>query len=174
MTVEESSHKRNLVLILVVGVLTGCVHYYSKFDFSGIQNATSTTTYALVSDSDQVRDRIHAEALRQADENRRIRALPHPTWKDSAAVKAHLEAQDKLIDLQARSVFLSDFKAMPSVDVPVTGQGIIVGWSNCNCTVSPRSSQHLVKVRLKFRTSGHAVEGWICSDAMVMLHNLDL
>jgi hypothetical protein len=172
-TVEKPSYTKKFVLILAAAVLHGCVHYYSKFHFNGFRNAAPTTTYSLLSDSDQVRDRIHSEELRQADENRRIKELPPPNWKDSAAAKSWLEASDKLIDLQARSTFLSDLKAMPAVDVPATAQGIVIGYSECRCTLS-RSYEHLVRVRFKFGNDRRVVEGWICGDSIVMLHNLDL
>jgi len=174
---EGSSHKLTLMLfmlILVAGIFSGCGHYYSKFNFRGIRNTAPAATHAVVIDSDQVRDRIHTEELRQADENRRIRALPPRKPKDGAAAKALLEAHDKLVDLHARSEFLSDLSAMATFDVPVTTQGIIVSWSPCSCTLNPVSAKSLVKVRFKLRTERRVVEGWICQDVIKMLHNFDL
>jgi hypothetical protein len=166
--------KMTLGLIFIAGAVTACGHYYSRFNFRGIRNSTPTATRALVIDSAPVRDRIRIEELRQADENRRLRELPPPKPKDNAAAKVHLETSDKLVDLQARSLFLSDLKAMTTFEVPATAQGTIVGWSACVCTLNPRSAQRLVRVRFKPRTERRVIEGWICEDAIEMLHNFDL
>jgi hypothetical protein len=127
-----------------------------------------------VIDSDQVRDRIHTEELRQADEERRISELPPPKPKYGAAAGAHREAADKLVNLNARSQFLSDLKAMATFNIPATAQGIIVKRSECECTLYPGSAPHLVKVRFKTRTERRIVEGWICEDAIERLHHFDL
>ncbi len=168
------SHKLTIVLILVAGVLTGCINYYSKFNFRGTRIGASVANHALVIDSDQVRARIHAEELRQADEKRRIRELPPAAPRDSAAAKAWLEAFNKLVDLQARSVFLSDLKAMTTFEIPATARGLVVGASACECTLSTGSYQQLVKVRFRLRAERRVVEGWICEDAIEMLHTFDL
>ena len=130
-------------------------------------------THAVVVDSGQVRDRIHAEELRQADENERIRRLPPPKPKDSAAAKAWLEAHDKLVDLHAREVFLSDLKAMATFEVPATGRGTILRWSPCRCTLNPGSARRFVRVRFVLPTKPRVVEGRGCEDTIEMLHNLD-
>jgi hypothetical protein len=147
----------------------------STFVFRGVPNSTApAATRALVIDSDQLRDRIHAEELRQAEENRRIRELPPPKPKDPASAKAHLEAGNKLVDLQARAAFLSDLKALATVDVPSSAQGVVVSWSKCRCTLFPTSPESLVKVRFKLRAEHRTVEGWVCSDAIRMLHPSEL
>jgi hypothetical protein len=174
MALGESSHKVRFGLILTAGLLAACGHYYSKFNFRGVRNPGPTATRAIVIDSTQVRGLIRAEELRQAEENRRIRELPRPTPKDIASAKAWLETHDKLVDLRARAAFLSDLKAMGGFEVPATAQGVIVGWSSCGCTLRPGSAERLVKVRFKLRAEHRTVEGWICQDAIEMLHNFDL
>jgi hypothetical protein len=174
MTPGESSHIARFGLILTAAVLAACSHYYSKFNFRGIQNPAPAATHSLVIDSSQAQGLIRAEELRQAEENRKIRELPRPTAKDIASAKDWLKAHDKLVDLQARSAFLSHLKAMGSFEVSATAQGVIVGWSSCGCALYPGSTERLVKIRFKLRTERRTVEGWICQDAIEMLHNFDL
>ena len=146
---------RAFTLILVALVLTGCGHYWSKFTFRGIRNGIAPpTTRALVIDSGLVRDRIHAEELRQADESQRIRELPPPKPKDAAATKAWLEAYDRLVDLQARAAFLSDLKGMATFDVPATAQGIVVmrRWADPGDSVQ-RHALHLTRFGSSFEQS---------------------
>jgi hypothetical protein len=166
---------RVFTVIFFAGILTSCVHYWSKFTFRGVgNNSAPTATRSLSIDSDQVRIRIHAEELRQAEELRRIRELPPSKPRDPVSAKARLEAYDKLVDLQARAAFLSDLRSIGTVDVPATARGIIVGWSECRCTKSTGSFQQLVKARFKLRSEHRLVEGWICEDVITMMHNWDL
>jgi hypothetical protein len=165
-------NKTVFAFILAAVVLTASD---SKFVFRGIPNSTTpAATRTLVIDSGQVRDRIHAEELRQAEENRQIRELPPSKPKDPASAKAWLEASNKLVDLQKRAAFLSDLKALATVDVPSSAEGVIVSWSKCLCTPFPTSPQSLVKVRFKLRAEHRIVEGWVCSDAIRMLHPSEL
>ena len=103
-----------------------------------------------------------------------ISSTSPPTPKDSAASKVHLDASNKLVDLQARTAFLSDLQGMGTLEVPSSAQGVVVSYSTCRCTLFPSSFQSLIRVRFKLRTEHRVVEGWICSDAIRMLHNLDL
>jgi hypothetical protein len=155
---------------LVAVVLTACAHYWSKVTLRGSDSIAPAATHVLVIDSSQVRDRIHAEELRQAEETQRIRELPRAKPGDNAASKAWLESVDKLVDRRARAAFLSDLKAMGTVDVPATAQGTIVSWGVCECTLFPTSGEHLVKVRFKLGTDHRVVEGCVCSDAIKMVH----
>jgi len=157
-------------IALMAVILTACAHYWSKITLRSPDPIAPAATHALVIDSSQVRDRIRAEELRQAEETRRIRELPRPKPGDNAASKAWLEAVDKLVDRQARAAFLSDLKAMGTVDVPATAQGTIVSWGLCECTLFPTSGEHLVKVRFKLGPEHRVVEGYVCSDAVKMVH----